>query len=100
MEKTKTDRSRIARFKTKEPSLYHVIMHNDDETTMDFVVMVLQRIFRKTAEDAEVIMMKIHTDGAAVVGTYSKDIATSKANYTETLARQEGFPLKLTVEEV
>lgn len=89
-----------ASYRMQQPPHYHVIMHNDDETTMDFVVMVLQRIFRKTAEDAEVIMMKIHTEGAAVVGTYSKDIATSKANYTETLARQEGFPLKLTVEEV
>lgn len=82
----------------KEPSLYDVVMHNDDVTTMDFVVMVLQRVFRKTEADAEVIMLRIHNEGSAIVGTYFKDVAESKAQYTMTLARQNGFPLKLTVE--
>lgn len=80
--------------------MYNVIMHNDDVTTMDFVVMVLRRIFRKSEEDAETIMMKIHNEGQAVVGTYFKDIAQSKANYTMALARKNGFPLMLTIEEI
>lgn len=79
--------------------MFNVIMHNDDETTMDFVVMVLQRIFRKSEQDAEIIMLKIHNEGAAIVGTYFKDIAVSKARYTMELARQNGFPLQLTTEE-
>lgn len=84
----------------KEPSMYNVIMHNDDVTTMDFVVMVLKRVFRKDEADAEEIMMKVHTEGAAVVGTYFRDIAVSKAQYAMALAKINGYPLKLTVEEV
>lgn len=83
----------------KEPSRYNVIMHNDDKTTMDFVVMVLQRIFHKSADDAETVMLKIHNEGAAVVGTYYKDIAETKVRLTHSLARQNGFPLLLTIEE-
>lgn len=94
-----TAKDKQTRFRMKEPSLYNVIMHNDDYTTMDFVVMVLIRIFRKSESDAETIMLKIHNEGGAVVGTYSKDIAQSKADYTMQLARQNGFPLTLTIEE-
>lgn len=100
MDETQVKGNKMARFKMKEPSMYNVIMHNDDVTTMDFVVMVLRRIFRKSAEDAEVIMLKVHNEGQAVVGTYFKDIAQSKVNYTKTLARKNGFPLMLTIEEV
>lgn len=75
-------------------------MHNDDVTTMDFVVMVLKRIFRKSEQDAESTMLKIHHEGSAVAGTYFRDIAKSKAEYTMALARTNGFPLKLTIEEV
>lgn len=87
-------------FKMKEPTMYNVIMHNDDVTTMDFVVMVLQRIFRKSEQDAEIIMLTIHNEGSAIVGTYTKDIAKSKMDYTIALARKNGFPLQLTIEEV
>lgn len=99
MAATQTKASSQTRFRMKEPSMFNVIMHNDDETTMDFVVMVLQRIFRKSEQDAEIIMLKIHNEGAAIVGTYFKDIAVSKARYTMELARQNGFPLQLTTEE-
>lgn len=100
MAKTEIEDSRHTRFKTKEPSLYNVIMHNDDETTMDFVVMVLVRIFHKSEQDAETVMLKIHNEGSAIVGAYSRDIAQSKANQTMALARQEGFPLSVTIQEV
>ena len=99
MAKTQTSRTRQARYKEKEPSLWNVIMHNDDVTTMDFVVMVLKRVFHKTEEDAETVMLKIHNEGAAVVGTYYRDIAMSKANYTMALAKANEFPLTLTTEE-
>lgn len=87
------------RFMHKEPSKYNVIMHNDDVTTMDFVVMVLEHIFHKDPVTAEEIMMTIHTEGAAIVGTYHKDIAESKVRHTIQLARQNEFPLQLTIEE-
>ncbi|MBQ0104121.1 MAG: ATP-dependent Clp protease adaptor ClpS [Prevotellaceae bacterium] len=99
MPSTQTKGQRQTGFKLKEPSRYNVIMHNDDKTTMDFVVMVLQRIFHKSADDAEIVMLKIHNEGAAVVGTYYKDIAETKVRLTHSLARQNGFPLLLTIEE-
>ena len=87
------------RINIREPRRYSVFMHNDDFTTMDFVVMVLERVFKKSKADAERIMLKIHNEGEAVVGTYYKDIAVSKAKYTMALAKQNGFPLKLSIEE-
>ena len=91
---------RSSRFKLKEPSKYHVIMHNDDVTTMDFVVMILERLFCKTQAEAETIMLKIHHEGSAIVGTYYRDIAVSKKDVAVKAARDNGFPLQLTVEEV
>ncbi len=99
MAKTLQQENKQRQYQCKEPSLWHVVMHNDDVTTMDFVVMVLIKVFRKTQTDAERIMLKIHNEGAAVVGTYYKDIAMSKAFYVKSLAKQNGFPLKLTIEE-
>ena len=83
----------------KEPSMYNVIMHNDDITTMDFVVMILQKVFRKTEEDAVALMQKVHFEGRGVAGTYYKDIADSKAKYAMRMARERQFPFLLTVEE-
>lgn len=100
MAETQRITNRQTGFLTKEPNRYNVIMHNDDVTTMDFVVMVLKRIFRKSEADAETLMLRVHNEGSAIVGTYSKDIALSKADYTMNLAKQNGFPLKLTIEEV
>jgi ATP-dependent Clp protease adaptor protein ClpS len=95
----KTSHSKHTQFKLKEPPMYNVIMHNDDVTTMDFVVYVLVKIFRKSEQDAETTMLKIHNEGSAIVGTYSQDIAQSKANYTMNLAKANNFPLQLTIEE-
>lgn len=79
--------------------MYNVVLHNDDYTTMDFVVHILVTIFRKTMQDAEVLMLKVHNEGSAVAGTYHKDIAESKARKATSEARRNGFPLLLTVEE-
>ena len=99
MEQNKTTADKQTRYKTKEPAMYNVIFHNDDVTTMDFVVMVLMRVFRKTEQVAEELMLKVDREGSAVVGTYTHDIAESKASYTIRLARANGFPLEVTTEQ-
>lgn len=86
--------------KIKEPSQYKVIMHNDNTTTMDFVVEILIAIFNKTHEEAVETMLKIHNSGSAVVGIYTFDIAISKINKTHQIARANGFPLKCTYEKL
>ena len=82
-----------------EPKHYNVIIFNDDFTTMDFVIEVLTKIFGKSFEDAKALMQAVHNEGKAVAGTYSYDIAISKASLATKLARDNDFPLKLEVEE-
>lgn len=82
-----------------EPKHYNVIIFNDDFTTMDFVIEVLTKIFGKSFEDAKALMLAVHNEGKAVAGTYSYDIAISKASLATKLARGNDFPLKLEVEE-
>ncbi len=82
----------------REPRRYKVIMHNDDFTTMEFVVMVLQTVFFKDAAEAETIMLAVHHSGKAVVGVYSYDIAVSKIKKAMDMARRNGFPFRLTYE--
>jgi len=83
----------------KEPKLYKVIMHNDDVTTMEFVVEVLVYIFNKDLKEAVDLMMYIHTKGSGVAGVYPFDIAVTKIEETHKFARAKGFPLKCTMEE-
>jgi len=83
----------------EEPPQYKVIMHNDDVTTMDFVVAILQMVFQKKHDEAVEIMLHIHNHGSAVVGIYSLDIAISKINKTHQIARANGFPLTCTYEK-
>ncbi|QEH67381.1 ATP-dependent Clp protease adaptor ClpS [Cellulosilyticum sp. WCF-2] len=86
--------------KVKLPKQYQVIMFNDDYTTMEFVVEVLTQIFNKSAAEAEKIMMDVHKAGHGVAGIYSYDIAMTKAGTAISWAKEEGFPFKLSVEEV
>jgi len=88
----------MSRLNIKEPDKFDVYMLNDDFTTMDFVVEVLRTVFYRNAADAEQIMLEIHNNGKALVGTYSYDIARSKVNMAEQMAREEGFPLRLHIE--
>ena len=83
----------------KEPRRYKVYIHNDDFTTMDFVVKVLVRVFFKSEAEAETLMLQVHHSDKAVVGIYSYDIAVSKVKRATQMAREEGFPLRLTYEE-
>ncbi len=75
-----------------------VVFYNDDYTTMDFVVDVLVSVFNKSHENAELIMQTVHEQGSAVVGTYTYDIAVSRTNLTRSIAKQNGFPLRVEVE--
>ena len=84
------------RSKLAPPPLYTVVLLNDDFTPMDFVVDILQSIFFKSAEEAETIMLKVHHEEKAVVGTYSYDIAKSKVEKAMERSRSQKYPLKLT----
>ena len=83
----------------KRPRPYAVIMHNDDYTTMDFVVEVLRKIFNKDLAEATAIMLDIHEKGSRAVSVYTYDIAVSKANMVLAQASERGFPLLVTVKE-
>lgn len=99
MAKTQTDYRERVDVGLQEPLQYNVIFYNDDFTPMDFVVMVLKVVFRKTQEDAQALMMKVHKEGKAIAGTYSLDIAASKAGKATRMAKQEDHPLKISVEQ-
>jgi len=87
------------RAKTKPPRMYKVILYNDDFTTMDFVIEVLQRFFAMDRERALQIMLKVHNEGSAVCGIYSRDVAESKVAQVTELAKQHGHPLRCGMEE-
>ena len=86
--------------RVKKPKQYKVIMHNDDYTTMEFVIEVLMRIFNKKIEEAQKIMLDVHKVGKGIAGSYSYDIAMTKVNTAMGWAKEEGFPFKLSIEEV
>ncbi len=95
----KTKVSDKAKAQITTPSLFKVLMHNDDYTTMEFVVEVLQEIFRKPSVDAEKIMLTIHFQGVGYCGTFPHAIAETKASRARLKARKAGFPLRCTLEE-
>jgi ATP-dependent Clp protease adaptor protein ClpS len=84
--------------KLAQPPKYAVILLNDDYTSMEFVVEVLQRYFGKSEEEAVQIMLRVHHQGRGVAGVYSRDIAETKAMQVEQAAQARGFPLKCQVE--
>ena len=83
--------------KLSPPNFYHVIMLNDDFTPMDFVIEVLQSVFGKNPDEAMEIMLTVHHSGAAVCGTYSKDIAETKAYQCNEYAKESQHPLKCEI---
>ncbi len=83
----------------KPPSMYRVMLLNDDFTPMDFVIFVLQEYFHKDRETATRIMLKVHREGKGVCGIFPKDIANTKVEQVVRHARQEGHPLQCTMEE-
>lgn len=83
---------------TQEPPMYRVILHNDDYTTRDFVVEVLVYVFHKPVDEAMTLMWQVHRKGAGVAGIYSRDVAETKVSAVNSLARENGFPLRTTME--
>ena len=83
----------------QEPKKYKVFLLNDDFSTMDFVIDVLVRVFRKSVDEASTIMMNIHHKGKELCGTYTYEIAATKVAQVKSMAREKGFPLKAIMEE-
>lgn len=86
------------RIRTKKPRQYKVVLHNDNYTTMEFVVLVLMRFFRKNETEATHIMLTVHHRGHGLAGVYSKDVAETKVHQVTSFAQDQGMPLKLTAE--
>ena len=99
--KTKQESSTVLeaeRSKSKPPKLYKVVLFNDDYTTMEFVIEVLQTFFSMNRERATQVMLKVHQEGSAVCGVYPQDIAATKVKQVSSFAKQYGHPLRCEME--
>ncbi len=97
-EETEGDLELVERPKTKRPRRYHVVLHNDDYTTMEFVVHVLMTFFHKSETEATQIMLQIHLKGYGIVGLFTRDVAETKAKQVMDYAKENGHPLRCTAE--
>jgi ATP-dependent Clp protease adaptor protein ClpS len=88
-----------SRTETKKPSMYRVLLMNDDYTPMDFVIHILQKFFSKEYTEATRIMLQVHQQGAGVAGTFSYEIAETKVHQVNQYAKQNRYPLKATMEK-
>ena len=80
--------------------MYKVLLHNDDYTAMEFVVIILEKIFRKSTAEATRIMLNVHQQGIGVAGVYTREVAETKVAVVHELARQNKYPLKCSMETV
>ena len=87
------------RDQTREPPQYRVLLHNDDYTTMEFVVEILMYVFNKSPESAATIMMDVHRKGIGTCGVYPHEIAETKVDAVHNLARESGYPLRCSMEQ-
>lgn len=88
----------IERTKVKRPKKYKVLLHNDDYTTMEFVIYILQKVFGKNYDEAKAIMINVHEKGVGVCGVYSHEIAETKMQKVMDEAKANGHPLKCSIE--
>ena len=96
---TKEDTDVRSHEDTKEPSMYKVLLHNDDYTTMEFVVFILMQVFHKSTEEATRIMLNVHKRGIGMCGLYTYEVAETKVETVIRMARENGHPLKCTMEK-
>ena len=80
------------------PKMFKVLLHNDDYTTMEFVIHILQKFFKKSYDEAHAIMLKVHHDGLGICGIYTHEVAESKSSKVNKYSRNKGHPLKSTIE--
>jgi ATP-dependent Clp protease adaptor protein ClpS len=85
--------------RTQKPRMYKVLLHNDDYTTMEFVVYVLQGVFNRSETDAVQIMLHVHKNGLGVAGVYTREVAETRITQVEALARSHEYPLRCSMEE-
>ncbi len=88
------------REEVQEPPLFKVLLHNDDYTTMDFVIMVLETVFGRDTTEATRIMLNVHHQGHGVAGVYTREIGETKVAVVHRMARKNQFPLKCSLEKV
>ena len=89
----------LTRTKTQKPSMYKVLLLNDDYTPMEFVIYVLQRFFSKSAEDATKVMLHVHQSGVGICGVFTYEVAETKVTQVMDMARQHDHPLQCTMEK-
>ena len=94
-----TDVLTDSKTKLEKPKLFKVLLHNDDFTTMEFVVFVLEYVFMRDAMEAFSIMLKVHNEGVGIAGIYPYEVATMKAEKAMNLARAREYPFLCTIEE-
>ncbi len=82
----------------KEPQLYKVLLHNDDYTTMEFVISILENVFHRSTNDATQIMLNVHNEGVGIAGVYTKEICETKISVVHQLAKKNEFPLRCSME--
>ena len=85
--------------KSQDPKLYNVILLNDDYTTMEFVLQILETLFQKSPAEAYRIMMHVHRNGRGLAGVYTWEVAETKVEKVATLSREAGYPLRATIED-
>jgi ATP-dependent Clp protease adaptor protein ClpS len=84
----------------EEPPLFRVLLYNDDYTTMEFVVLILEKVFQKSTAEATRIMLNVHQQGVGVAGVFTRDVAETKVAIVLDLARKNEYPLKCTMEKL
>ena len=87
------------RTKLKPPPMYKVMLLNDDYTTMEFVLQILETLFQKSPAEAYLIMMHVHRNGRGLAGVYTWEVAETKVEKVSTLSREAGYPLRATIED-
>lgn len=95
----KTGGETRTRSKTSLPPLHKVLLHNDDYTSMEFVIAVLETVFHKSPAEANRIMLNVHVQGTGVAGVYPFEVAEMKVSKVHSMAREEGYPLRCSLEE-